>query len=90
MLVRYARVSKTGGSQTTDIERDALLAAGVDPGKLYQDQVSGKADDRPQLAACLEALRSAGHIIVWKLDRLGRDLHHLVNVVHDLTDRVWF
>src|SRR5699024_3424953 len=55
--------------------------------QIYEDQASGKQDDRPQLAACLKALRSGDTLIVWKLDRLGRDLRHLVNVVHDLTDR---
>ena len=87
MLIGYARVSKTNGSQTTDLQRDALLAAGVDPEQIYEDQASGKQDDRPQLAACLKALRSGDRLIVWKLDRLGRDLRHLVNVVHDLTER---
>lgn len=87
MLIGYARVSKADGSQTTDLQRDALLAAGVDPELIYEDQASGKQDDRPQLVACLKALRSGDTLIVWKLDRLGRDLRHLVNVVHDLTDR---
>ena len=87
MLIGYARVSKADGSQTTDLQRDALLAAGVDPEQIYEDQASGKQDDRPQLAACLKALRSGDTLIVWKLDRLGRDLRHLVNVVHDLTER---
>ena len=87
MLIGYARVSKADGSQTTDLQRDALLAAGIDPEQIYEDQASGKQDDRPQLAACLNALRSGDTLIVWKLDRLGRDLRHLVNVVHDLTDR---
>ncbi|MDK7749163.1 recombinase family protein [Brevibacterium sp. UMB10442] len=87
MLIGYARVSKADGSQTTDLQRDALLAAGIDPEQIYEDQASGKQDDRPQLAACLKALRHGDTLIVWKLDRLGRDLRHLVNVVHDLTDR---
>lgn len=87
MLIGYARVSKADGSQTTDLQRDALLAGGVDPEQLYEDQASGKQDDRPQLAACLKALRSGDTLIVWKLDRLGRDLRHLINVVHDLTNR---
>jgi len=87
VLIGYARVSKADGSQTTDLQRDALLAAGVDPEQIYEDQASGKQDDRPQLASCLKALRSGDTLIVWKLDRLGRDLRHLVNVVHDLTDR---
>ena len=87
MLVGYMRVSKADGSQTTDLQRDALLAAGVDPGALYEDKASGKKDDRPQLTACLKALRDGDTLLVWKLDRLGRDLRHLVNIVHDLTQR---
>lgn len=86
MLIGYARVSKADGSQTTDLQRDALLAAGVEPEQIYEDQASGKQDDRPQLVACLKALRFGDTLIVWKLDRLGRDLRHLVNVVHDLTE----
>ncbi len=85
MLVGYMRVSKADGSQSTDLQRDALLAAGVDCRHLYEDVSSGKRDDRPGLAACLKALREGDTLIVWKLDRLGRDLRHLVNTVHDLT-----
>ena len=87
MLIGYMRVSKSDGSQTTDLQRDALIAAGVDPAHLYEDQASGKKDDRPGLAACLKALRDGDTLLVWKLDRLGRDLRHLVNTVHDLTAR---
>jgi DNA invertase Pin-like site-specific DNA recombinase len=81
------RVSKADGSQTTNLQRDALLAAGIDVGSLYEDMASGKKDDRPHLAACLKALRGGDTLVVWKLDRLGRDLRHLVNIVHDLTER---
>jgi DNA invertase Pin-like site-specific DNA recombinase len=82
------RVSKADGSQTTDLQRDALLAAGIAPQQLYEDLASGKKDDRPQLASCLKALRDGEDtLVVWKLDRLGRNLRHLVNVVHDLTER---
>jgi DNA invertase Pin-like site-specific DNA recombinase len=87
MLVGYMRVSKADGSQVTDLQRDALLAAGVDPRHLYEDTSSGKRDDRPGLAACLKALREGDTLIVWKLDRLGRNLRHLVNTVHDLNQR---
>ena len=87
VLVGYMRVSKADGSQSTDLQRDALLAAGADPDALYEDKASGKKDDRPQLAACLKALRPGDTLMVWKLDRLGRDLRHLVNIVHDLTER---
>lgn len=86
MLVGYVRVSKADGSQTTDLQRDALLTAGVDEVHLYEDLASGKKDDRPELVACLKALRAGDTLLVWKLDRLGRDLRHLVNVVHDLTE----
>ena len=87
MLVGYIRVSKTDGSQVNDLQRDALMAAGVDARHLYEDAASGKRDDRPGLMACLKALREGDTLIVWKLDRLGRDLRHLVNTVHDLTAR---
>nr|WP_241252540.1 recombinase family protein [Micrococcus sp. KRD153] len=81
------RVSKADGSQATDLQRDALLEAGVEPEALYEDKASGKSDDRPHLAACLKALRARDTLLVWKLDRLGRDLRHLVNIVHELTER---
>jgi DNA invertase Pin-like site-specific DNA recombinase len=54
---------------------------------LYEDLAPGQRDDRPGLAACLKALRSGDTLVVWKLDRLGRDLRHLVNLIHDLTER---
>src|SRR5260370_29310477 len=81
------RVSKADGSQANDLQRDALLAAGVDARHLYEDAASGKRDDQPGLAACLKALREGDTLVVWKLDRLGRDLRHLVNTEHDLTGR---
>ncbi len=87
MLVGYMRVSKADGSQVTDLQRDALRAAGIEPQHLYEDAASGKREDRPGLAACLKALRDADTLVVWKLDRLGRDLRHLVNTVHDLNSR---
>src|SRR3546814_120186 len=83
----YMRVSKADGSQSMDLQRDALLAAGVDQAQLYEDQASGKREDRPGLTACLKALREGDTLMVWKLDRLGRNLHHLINTVHDLTAR---
>ncbi len=86
MLLGYMRVSKADGSQVLDLQRDALLAAGVAAGDLYEDHASGKRDDRPGLAACLKALRQGDVLVAWKLDRLGRDLHHLVNLVHELTE----
>jgi len=87
VLIGYMRVSKADGSQVFDLQRDALLGTGVDVGNLYEDQASGKRDDRPGLEACLKALRKDDTLVAWKLDRLGRDLRHLVNLVHDLTGR---
>jgi DNA invertase Pin-like site-specific DNA recombinase len=86
VLIGYMRVSKADGSQGLDLQRDALLAAGVKPSQLYEDQASGKKDDRPGLEACLKSLRDGDTLIVWKLDRLGRNLRHLVNTIHDLME----
>jgi DNA invertase Pin-like site-specific DNA recombinase len=87
MLIGYMRISKADGSQVLDLQRDALIAAGVKPSRLYEDEASGKKDDRPGLNACLKSLRDGDTLAVWKLDRLGRNLHHLVNTVHDLMER---
>ncbi len=87
VLVGYARVSKADGSQSTDLQLDALTAAGMGTEHVYEDRASGSKDDRPQLVACLKGLRAGDTLVVWKLDRLGRDLRHLVNIVHDLTER---
>ncbi|MGX0593869.1 DNA invertase Pin-like site-specific DNA recombinase [Sphingomonas sanguinis] len=88
VLIGYARVSKADGSQVIDLQHDALAKAGVDlEHHLYSDAASGKRDDRPGLDACIKALRYGDTLVVWKLDRLGRDLRHLVNLVGDLTKR---
>jgi DNA invertase Pin-like site-specific DNA recombinase len=86
-LIGYMRVSKADGSQVLDLQRDALLNAGVSERHLYSDTAHGRKDDRPGLAACLQALRGGDTLVIWKLDRLGRSLRHLVNTVHDLTSR---
>ena len=86
-LIGYMRVSKADGSQAVDLQRDALVGAGVDLAHLYEDHASGKKDDRPGLEACLKALRAGDTLVSWKLDRLGRDLKHLVNLVDELTKR---
>lgn len=87
MQIGYMRVSKSDGSQTLDPQRDALIAAGVLPDRLYQDLASGRHDARPGLAACLKALQPGNVLVIWKLDRLGRDLRHLVATVDDLRQR---
>ena len=88
MLIGYARVSKTDSSQSLDLQRDALQAAGIDDAaNLYHDLASDVRDDRPGLDSCLRALRKGDVLVVWKLDRLGRNLAHLVNTVQDLSAR---
>jgi DNA invertase Pin-like site-specific DNA recombinase len=87
VLIGYMRVSKADGSQVLDMQHDALLAAGVDAEHFYEDHASGKRDNRPGLEACLKAVRGGDTLVAWKLDRLGRDLRHLVNLVGDLTKR---
>jgi DNA invertase Pin-like site-specific DNA recombinase len=87
MLIGYARVSKADGSQSLDLQNDALAKAGVDIAHFYSDRASGKKDVRPGLEACLKALRKNDTLVIWKLDRLGRSLHHLVNTVNDLSER---
>ena len=86
MLIGYARVSKADGTQSLDLQRDALLAAGVDEERIYSDRASGRQDERPGLEACLKALRVGDVLVIWKLDRLGRSLHHLVKTVTGLSD----
>ena len=87
MLIGYARVSKVDGSQSLDLQQDALRAEGVEAINLYHDLASGVRDDRPGLDSCLRALRKGDVLVVWKLDRLGRNLAHLVNTVQDLSTR---
>ena len=87
MLIGYARVSKADGSQLLDLQRDALIRAGVEADRIYEDRASGRKDHRPGLDSCLKAQQPGNTLVVWKLDRLGRDLKHLVNTVDELRGR---
>jgi DNA invertase Pin-like site-specific DNA recombinase len=87
MLVGYMRVSSDGDRQVLDLQRDALLAAGVDERHLFEDHVSGSRSDRAGLAKALTFIRSGDCLVVWKLDRLGRSLPHLLATVNDLRTR---
>lgn len=83
-MIGYARVFTT--DQHLNLQRDALKAAGCR--KIFADEgVSGSAVTRPQLARALEALRPGDTLVVWKLDRLGRSLSHLVMTIADLGKR---
>lgn len=87
VLVVYTRVSSDGGRQTTALQRNALLAAGVDARHLYEDKASGARADRPGLTRALEFARNGDCLIVWKLDRLGRFLPRLLSIVTGLRER---
>lgn len=83
MLIGYARVSTQ--DQHPDFQLDALKAAGCE--QVFQEKMTGKLADRPELVACLRTLRKGDILVVWKLDRLGRSLKHLVEIIHDLEQR---
>ncbi len=84
MLVGYMRVSSADDRQSNDLQRDALIAAGVDERHLHADKASGARDDRPGLKACLADLRAGDCLVVWKLDRLERSLPNLLSIIADL------
>jgi DNA invertase Pin-like site-specific DNA recombinase len=84
MLVGYCRVSMADDRQTTDLQRDALMAAGIDQRNIYEDRTSGAKDDRPGLKACLDYLKEGDILVVWRLDRLGRSLSHLIEIITKL------
>ena len=87
MLVGYMRVSTDNDRQVMDLQRDALLGAGVDGRHLYEDRASGSRSDRSGLAAARAFLQPGDCLVVWKLDRLGRSLPHLLATVNDLKAR---
>ena len=68
MLIGYARVSKSDGSQLLDLQLDALIGAGIAADRIYEDRVSSRKDHRPGLEACLKALQRGNNLIIWKLD----------------------
>ena len=83
MLVGYARVSTPG--QEFDLQKDALKEAGCE--RFYTDVASGTKAARPGFAEALDYLRAGDTLVVWRLDRLGRSLSHLIEVVSCLQDR---
>ena len=87
MFVGYMRVSTESDRQVLDLQRDALLAAGVDERHLHEDHASGSRGDRAGLTKALAFLRSGDCLVVWKLDRLGRSLPHLLATVNELRER---
>ena len=85
MDIGYARVSTR--DQNLGLQLDALRKAEC-TGRIYKDEgVSGKLTSRPELDKCIAALKAGDTLVVWKLDRLGRSLQHLVTVVNELKER---
>lgn len=85
MLIGYARVSTD--DQVLDLQKDALIKAGVDPERIYEEYRSGATTKRPQLSECLKTLREGDVLIVWRLDRLGRSVPDLIKITADLDSR---
>ena len=83
MLIGYARVSTQ--DQNLDLQTEALWKAGCK--KIFDDKISGSHAERPGLAKVQEALRDGDTLVVWKLDRLGRSVKHIVDLVGDLQKR---
>lgn len=84
-LVGYARVSTN--KQELELQLDALLKANVLKKLIFVDKISGSKSARPGLDQCLGQLREGDTLIVWRLDRLGRSVRHLIDLVEDLRQR---
>lgn len=82
-IIGYARVSRT--EQSTDLQHDALIAAGCT--RIFSDEMSGARADRPGLKQALDYAREGDTLVVWRLDRVGRSVAHLIEVVGDLERR---
>ena len=84
-MIGYARVST--GDQELSLQIDTLLNQGVKREHIFFDKLSGATDERPGLAFCQEILHQGDTLIVWRIDRLGRSMRHLVNMIEDLKER---
>lgn len=82
-VIGYARVSTD--DQNLDLQTDALKLAGVET--IYEEKASGKSADRTVLNFCLKSLRAGDQLVVWRLDRLGRNLRDLIRIVNELKER---
>ena len=84
-LIGYARVSTNG--QELKLQTDALLKAGVQKRLIFVDKISGSKSERPGLDACQKEIREGDILVVWRLDRLGRSVRHLIDLVEELRQR---
>jgi len=83
MIIGYARVSMH--DQNLDLQKDALTKVGCE--KIFVDKITGKSLNRPGLEQTMEMLREGDTLVVWRLDRLGRSLKHLIELVSNLENR---
>ncbi|MEF6325618.1 recombinase family protein [Escherichia coli] len=83
MLIGYVRVSTN--DQNTDLQRNALNCAGCE--RIFEDKISGTKSDRPGMKKLLRTLSAGDTLVVWKLDRLGRSMRHLVTLIEELRQR---
>ena len=86
MVYGYARVS-TSDRQVTDLQVDALNAAGCE--EVFEDHISGIKDERPCLTGLLNVLTRGDTVIVWKLDRLGRSVPHLLKLIEEFKKKAY-
>ena len=84
-MVGYARVSTD--DQDLNLQIDSLTNLGVNPDDIFTEKISGAKTDRPALNACLANLQQGDTLVVWRLDRLGRSMHHLVELIEQLRNR---
>lgn len=84
-IIGYARVSTQ--EQDLQLQLDALEAAGCEKNKIFTDKISGSKTDRPGLEKCLAALEEGYTLLVWRLDRLGRSMSHLIGLIEELRKR---
>ena len=84
---RYGYVRVSTMEQDPAGQLDAMAVAGVDRGRVFVEYASGGCDDRPELAAVLKLLRPGDTLVVWRLDRLGRSMPHLIQTVTELGER---
>ncbi len=82
--IGYARVSTD--DQDLSLQIDALIRFGIDSGDIFTDKISGAKEDRPGLSKCLNTLQAGDTLVVWRLDRLGRSMRHLITLIEDLRE----
>jgi DNA invertase Pin-like site-specific DNA recombinase len=85
LKIGYARVSTS--DQDLNLQIDALMNNGCAPEHIFTDKTSGAKSTRPGLDKCLDTLSSGDILIVWRLDRLGRSMSHLINLIESNRSR---